>query len=130
MFRALTIAVLMTSAAGSAAGAAAAKPAVVRVTIDSLAFGPQTATAKVGDTIEWTNQDVVVHTATASNHAFDLTLPPGKSVRLVLKKAGAFEYFCRYHPNMRGTLIVRAPAVKRSERPAADFSGWAGNRRP
>lgn len=108
MFRALTIAVLVASAAGSAVGAAAAKPAIVRVTIDSLAFGPSTATAKVGDTIEWTNQDVVVHTATASNHAFDVTLPPGKPVRLVVKKAGAFEYFCRYHPNMRGTLIVRA----------------------
>lgn len=106
MLKALVIGALMVSAVGGAA-AAPAKPAIVRVSIDSLAFGPSTATAKVGDTIEWTNQDVVVHTATASNHAFDVTLPPGKPVRLVMKKAGAFEYFCRYHPNMRGTLIVR-----------------------
>jgi plastocyanin len=108
MFKALAIGVLMVSAAGSFAGAAPAKPAIVRVTINSLAFGPSTMAAKVGDTIEWTNEDVVVHTATASNHAFDVTLPSGKPVRLVLKTAGAFDYYCRYHPNMRGTLIVRA----------------------
>lgn len=108
MFKALAIGVLMVSAAGSFAGAAPAKPAIVRVTIDSLAYGPSTVAAKVGDTIEWTNADVVVHTATASNKAFDVTLPPGKPARLVLKKTGAFDYYCRFHPNMRGTLIVRA----------------------
>lgn len=28
------------------------------------------------------------------------------SGRVVLKKAGAVDYFCKYHPNMKGRVIV------------------------
>jgi plastocyanin len=31
---------------------------------------------------------------------------PGKTARLVVKKAGAFDYICRFHPNMKGRLTV------------------------
>jgi len=33
-------------------------------------------------------------------------MPPKKTVRLVLKKAGSVEYYCRYHPNMKATLKI------------------------
>ena len=33
-------------------------------------------------------------------------MPPKKTGTLVLKKAGAIEYYCRYHPNMKATLTV------------------------
>ena len=62
--------------------------------------------AKVGDTIEWINKDVLVHTATARNGDFDVTMPPKKTVTSVLKKAGAVEYYCRFHPNMKAVLNV------------------------
>jgi plastocyanin len=31
---------------------------------------------------------------------------PNKSARLVVKKAGTFDYFCRFHPNMKGRMTV------------------------
>ena len=51
-------------------------------------ISPAEASAKVGDTIEWINKDIFVHTATARNGDWDVTMPPKKIVTLVLKKAG------------------------------------------
>lgn len=78
----------------------------VQISMENLAISPAKATAKVGDTIEWINKDVFVHTATARNGDFDVTLPPKKTVTLVLTKTGAIDYYCRYHPNMKATLTV------------------------
>jgi len=69
-------------------------------------IAPAEASAKVGDTIEWVNKDVLAHTATARNGDFDVTIPPKQTVTLVLKKGGAVDYYCRFHPNMKATLNV------------------------
>lgn len=78
----------------------------IQVTIDKLAFSPANVEAKVGDTIVWVNRDAFAHTATVQGD-WDILLPPGKSGRLTLKKAGAVDYFCRFHPNMKGHLTVK-----------------------
>jgi plastocyanin len=83
-----------------------ARAATIQISIENLAFAPAEATAKAGDTIEWTNKDIFAHTATARNGDFDVTIPPKKTVTLVLKKAGAIDYYCRFHPNMKATLTV------------------------
>ncbi|RVD47060.1 amicyanin, partial [Mesorhizobium sp. M2D.F.Ca.ET.140.01.1.1] len=44
--------------------ASPALAATIEVTIDKLVFSPANIEAKVGDTIEWTNNDVIAHTAT------------------------------------------------------------------
>ena len=80
--------------------------ATVEITIDNLVFSPAEATAKVGDTIVWINKDIFAHTATARNGDWDIAQPPKKSVPLVLKKAGSVDYYCRHHPNMKGTIVV------------------------
>jgi plastocyanin len=88
---------------------AAASPtaaAVVKIEIKGIAFPPAKASAKVGDTVEWTNKDFVAHTATARDKSFDVILPPGKSGRAMLKKAGKIAYYCRYHPNMTAEIDV------------------------
>ena len=87
-----------------AAGSARAE--VIHIKIQNLAFAPAEITAHVGDTIEWANADFIPHTATAKNHDFDVQLPAGKTAKLNLKKAGTVEYFCRFHPNMTGTITV------------------------
>ena len=74
--------------------------------MENLVFAPGEATAKVGDTIEWVNNDVFAHTATARNGDFDVTIAPKKTVTLVVKKAGAVDYYCRFHPNMKAVLTV------------------------
>jgi len=83
-----------------------AHAATIQITIDDLVFAPAEVSAHVGDTIEWINKDVFVHTATARNGDFDVTTPPKKTVTSVLTKAGSVEYYCRYHPNMKAVLTI------------------------
>lgn len=83
-----------------------AQAATIQITMENLVFSPAEASAKVGDTIEWINKDIFAHTATARNGDFDVTMPPKKTVTSVVKKAGAIEYYCRFHPNMKATLTV------------------------
>ena len=78
----------------------------IQITIDKLAFAPTEITAKVGDTIEWVNKDILAHTATATNKDWDVMIGPKQTSRLVLKKAGSVDYFCKFHPNMKGRVTV------------------------
>ncbi|CCE11459.1 Amicyanin precursor protein [Bradyrhizobium sp. STM 3843] len=83
-----------------------ARAATIQIVMEKLEISPAAASAKVGDTVEWINKDALVHTATARNGDFDVNLPPNKTASLVLKKAGAVDYYCRFHPNMKATLKV------------------------
>ena len=90
----------------SAAIAVPAHAATIQITIENMEFAPAEVSARVGDTIEWINKDVLAHTATARNGDFDVTTPPKKTVTSLLKKAGTVEYYCRYHPNMKAVLRI------------------------
>jgi plastocyanin len=83
-----------------------AQAATIQITATDLVFAPAEVSAKVGDTIEWINTDVFVHTATARNGDFDVNMPPRRTVTSVLKKAGTVAYYCRYHPNMKAVLTI------------------------
>ena len=78
----------------------------IRVTIDKLVFSPAAIMAKAGDTIEWVNKDILAHTATATNGDWSVLIAPKQAARLVVSKAGDVDYFCKYHPNMKGRLTV------------------------
>jgi plastocyanin len=83
-----------------------ARAETIQISMENLVISPAAATAKVGDTIEWINKDIFLHTATARNGDWDVTMPPKKTVTLVLKKAGTIDYYCRFHPNMKATLTI------------------------
>jgi plastocyanin len=83
-----------------------ADAATVQITMEDLVISPAEASAKVGDTIEWINKDIFAHTSTARNGDWDVMIPPKKTVTSVLNKAGTVEYYCRFHPNMKATLVV------------------------
>ena len=83
-----------------------AHAATIQITMENLVVSPLEATAKVGDTIELINKDILAHTATARNGDFDVAMPPKKTVTFVLKKPGAIDYYCRFHPNMKAVLNV------------------------
>jgi plastocyanin len=83
-----------------------AQAATIQITMQDLVFAPAEVSAKVGDTIEWINKDVLVHTATARNGDFDVNIAPNKTVTSVLRKAGTVEYYCRLHPNMKAVLTI------------------------
>ena len=102
-----TIAAAISLAAALEFAAAAPRAETIRIEVKSLAFLPAQVTAHVGDTIEWANADFIAHTATAKNRDWDVQLPANSKKTLVLKKAGTIEYFCRFHPNMTGTLTIQ-----------------------
>ena len=83
-----------------------AHAATIQITMDNLVIAPTEVSAKVGDTLELINKDVLAHTATAKNGDFDVMMPPKKTVTYVLKKAGTVDYYCRFHPNMKAVLNV------------------------
>jgi plastocyanin len=83
-----------------------AQAATIQISMENLVISPAEASAKVGDTVELINKDIFAHTATAKNGDFDVTIPPKKTVTMVLKKAGSIDYYCRFHPNMKAVLTV------------------------
>jgi plastocyanin len=93
-------------AALTVAMSASADAATIQITMENLVISPADASAKVGDTIEWINKDIFAHTATARNGDWDVIMPPKKTVTSVLNKAGTVEYYCRFHPNMKATLVI------------------------
>ncbi len=88
--------------------AKASAPVIYTVTLQQMKFGPLPAKIHVGDTIEWANNDIVLHSATAKDKSFDVELKPRAHVRTTFRHAGTFPFACRYHPGMAGTLIVEA----------------------
>jgi plastocyanin len=84
-----------------------AQAKTIQVNVENLAFTPAEVSAELGDTVEWINKDMFAHSATASNGDWDVNLPPHQTGRMVLKKPGEIDYFCKFHPNMKGRVMVK-----------------------
>ena len=108
MFIRLVSSVVLFVAVCVSGGPVAARASTVTITIESIAFAEVKDPLRVGDTIVWVNKDVVAHTATAKNGDWRVVIPPNAKATLVLKKAGAVDYYCEYHPNMIGRLVILA----------------------
>ena len=109
----------------------AEKPKVVAaqsggVTIVDFSFSPGTITINQGDTVTWTNNGPTPHSATSQNGAFDTGIfPAGQSRAHTFNEAGTFSYICTPHPNMHGTVVVRA-AQTGGDTPDDTSSGTGG----
>lgn len=90
-------------------GAEAPAAAEVPVDIRDFAYSPNPIEIAAGDTVTWTNQDEVPHTATGEDRDVlqSGTISPGASFSQVFPEAGEFGYFCEFHPNMTGTIVVQ-----------------------
>jgi len=79
-----------------------------RVTIRAFTYQADPVNVARGDTVVWVNADMVPHTVTARDGTWDSrSLTPNASWRLVPEAVGRHQYFCVFHPNMEGTLVVR-----------------------
>ena len=96
---------ISTLSAALVLSASPAMAATIEVTIEKLVFSPANIEAKMGDTIEWVNKDAFAHTATVKG-GWEVMIPPKATASLTLKTAEAVDYFCRFHPNMKGRLDV------------------------
>lgn len=77
----------------------------VTVTIEKMMFSPAEISARQGDTVEWINKDILAHTATVKGD-WEVVIPPGKSASAVLKATTSVDYYCRFHPNMKGRISI------------------------
>jgi plastocyanin len=114
---ALALAAACLAAAAQAAApplatksAAAPAASVTRhtVTMENFQFNPPSITVKPGDTVEWVNKDILAHTATATDRAFDSkSIDAGASWSWTAGKPGSYGYYCTFHPNMTAVVEVR-----------------------
>ena len=100
------------ASASRSAGPGSAPQKMVTVAIRAFKFEPATVTVNVGDIVEWKNDDIVPHTATADGEAqkptFDSgTIQTGAKWRYLARNKGTYNYTCTLHPNMKGELIVQ-----------------------
>lgn len=93
-------------AAAMLAQPAPAEGRVHQIEMKGVAFAPAQLTVRTGDSVEWANGDIVAHTATSKEGGFDVSVLPGRNGSTVMTRPGMFSYICRYHPNMKGQVVV------------------------
>jgi plastocyanin len=98
--------IALSVALGGALNSQPMRAESVQVTISNLQYSPAEIKAKIGDSVVWMNKDFVAHTATGAG-GWGVNIESDKSSRLVLKKPGTLDYYCRFHPNMTGKIIVQ-----------------------
>jgi plastocyanin len=80
----------------------------VKAGMKSLMFQPSRIEITTGTTVEWTNNDAVEHTVTATDRSFDSgNIAPGATWRYTFTKPGTYSFFCIVHPFMKGVVIVK-----------------------
>jgi len=78
------------------------------VVIQFFQFKPQTIDVKPGDEVEFVNRDLLEHTATAANNAFDSkAIKGGQSWKWKAGDPGQYAYACSFHGNMKGVINVK-----------------------
>jgi plastocyanin len=111
--------VVAAIAVGAVTGQAPA-PATPSVVIDIVeppfrppltwGYEPRMLTVRVGAGLTWSNTGAVVHTVTADDDGktFDSGNMPAKATfGFIARVPGTIAYHCRWHPWMKGTIVVR-----------------------
>ena len=91
-----------------AAGAAASSG--LEVKIDNFAFTPGATTVKPGTQVTWINRDDIIrNTVDSAQGKFkSAALDTNDKFQFRFTEPGEYSYFCRMHPKMTGSVIVRA----------------------
>lgn len=71
-------------------------------------YRPTAVTVRVGGTVTWVNHDDDVHTVTSSTEAFTSAgIDTDETFSYTFTKPGTYQYFCRLHPLMTATIVVK-----------------------
>ena len=83
---------------------------LIKITYKEFAIEPDTVKAKVGSTLEWTNDNTEKCNVKSEGgpYTFDSgNLPEGRTFKLTLDKPGTIHYECTAYPTtMNGTIEV------------------------
>lgn len=78
------------------------------VVIEGMKFVPERLEVAAGDTISWTNRDVVPHTVSAAAAGIESgTIAPGATWKTSVGRRGELPYLCRFHPTMKAAVVVK-----------------------
>ncbi len=83
------------------------QPVVMQMLIRNMQYSPATVEVKRGDTVEWKNDDITPHTVTSVSFGDSGSIEPEKSWRHTFTEAGQFPYACIFHPDMKGSVVVK-----------------------
>jgi plastocyanin len=96
-------------AKGATNRALANGPTRHRVVKTDFEFLPSVLTVRPGDLVTWVNMDIAPHTATAGDKTWDTgRLNASQEETIEVKAEMAADYFCRFHPMMKGKLRIVA----------------------
>jgi plastocyanin len=71
-------------------------------------FAPATLSVAVGTTVTWTNQDYDLHTVSSYDGLFESgPLDYHETFSFTFNKPGTYNYYCKPHPEMLGTIVVK-----------------------
>ena len=76
---------------------------------DDMKFNPEDLTINVGDTVTWTNNDGMGHTATSTDGpaSFDSgNIAASATWSFTFTEAGTYNYKCDYHSSMTASITV------------------------
>ena len=76
------------------------------VIIQNFAFNPSTITVNKGTAITWTNEDSAPHIVKSEEIFESETLSKSGSFAFTFDEPGTYEYLCKIHPYMKGSIIV------------------------
>ena len=95
-------------AANTTAATTAAADATT-ISIREFMFTPTSMTVPAGTTVRWKNLDGEPHTVRSIDSAFSSNaLDENDSFAFKFDKPGTYRYVCSIHPQMVGTIIVKA----------------------
>jgi len=104
-----TTAQIASSSTSSPPGVKVSIPNGAATNQNSPGYSPSTIHVVIGvnNTITWSNDDTSPHTVTARNGSFDSkNLPSGATFSFTFTNPGTYDYYCQYHPWMKGTVVV------------------------
>lgn len=101
-------ALVLIAAAALLAGCGGSSDDTKAVTIADFLYEPDAITVPAGTEVTFTNEDAAPHTATSKDQgAFDSgSIGTGESGSITLEETGTFDYYCAFHPFMKGTITV------------------------
>jgi plastocyanin len=99
----LLVAMMFVGACGKSAAPA---PRTLQVEIRGMQFVPAALHVHRGDTVVFTNRDLVPHTVTAVGLFDSGALSPGQQWTYAVADTLNYNYVCTMHPTMHGQLLT------------------------
>lgn len=98
--------VLVLGLALAAACGSKPAPRTHQVAMHGMQFVPAHLDVNAGDTVMWTNEDVLPHSVTSLGIFDSLAIAPKQVWGWTFMQPGEWPYGCSFHPTMRGVISV------------------------